>query len=185
MTVKSGIALLLSLLLLLTQNGCTAMLWSDENVAGFRQPAPDPDLHVFQSTQRNDFLVVYREQSESNERIQTRSYWLIKNNIRITRDQPPMFVSQKESRNLPAIPIFNTPPLNVETNNFYAVYGTNLTIALFSTNREVGTYTLPAYNKGRSTAEKIALTPLTVTADAAILAGICGLIILCAQASGN
>jgi hypothetical protein len=40
---------------------------------------------------------------------------------------------------------------------------------------------LPAYNKGRPVAEKIGLTPFTLTADAAILAAIAGLVILCAQ----
>ena len=159
------------------------MLWSDEDVAGFRQPAPDPNLRLFQSTKENDLLVVYREQSESSERIHTRAYWLNKNRIRITRAQPPIFTSKHASRNLTAIPVFNSLPPNAETNTtLCVVYGpSQQSFALFSTNQEVGAYTLPAYDKGRPVAEKIALTPLAMTADAAIVGAVVGLVILASE----
>lgn len=159
------------------------MLWSDENVEGFRQAAQNPDLRLYQSPEKGDFLVVYREQCERNERIRTRAYWLNQNRSRVTRNEPPRFVSQRDSRNLGVIPVFASLPENAETNgNLYAVYGANLqTFALFSTNREVGAYTLPAYNKGRPVAEKLALTPFTLTADAAMVAGVIALLILAAQ----
>jgi hypothetical protein len=185
MKVKSGVALLLFFPLLISQSGCTAILWSDEDFPGDREPAPDPKLRLYQATNQNDFLVVYREQSESNERTHTRAYWLIKNQIRITRNEPPIFASQHASRNLNVIPVYNSLPPNAKTNkNLYAVYGTNSkTFAIFSTNREVGSYPLPAYDKGRPLAEKIALTPLAMTVDAALAAAIIGLVILCAQNS--
>ena len=91
--------------LMFSQSGCTYMLWSDQNYESFHQPAPISDLHLYQSKKQNDVLVVYREQSERNEHVCTRAYWLNRNQIRVTRPSPPIFINKKAARNLPAVPI--------------------------------------------------------------------------------
>jgi hypothetical protein len=52
-------------------------------------------------------------------------------------------------------------------------------------NQEIGSYSLPIYNAQRPVAEKIALTPVTMTADAVIAAALAGLIFVCLSASSN
>lgn len=171
---------------MLSQSGCTYMLWSDQNYDAFRQPAPNPDLHLYESKKQNDILVVYKEQSERTERIHTRAYWLNKNQIRVTQQSPPFFISKKAAQNLAAVPVFDSMPTNqygIQT--FYALSGTNQSFTLYSGTHEVGAYTLPAYDAGRPIAEKIALTPVTMTADAAISAAVAGVILICLEASSG
>jgi hypothetical protein len=159
------------------------MLWSDENYEAFHQPAPIPDLHLYQSTKQNDVLVVYREQSERNEHVRTRAYWLNKNQIRVTRQSAPIFINKKTAKNLPAVPIFDLTPANDP--GIYALSGTNQSFMLFLNGRDVGSYSLPAYDAERPVGEKIALTPIAMTADAAIAAAVAGVIFLCLEASSS
>ena len=184
--VKFICSVVFPLLLMLTQSGCTYMLWSDENYEAFHQPAPNPDLHLYESKKENDILVVYKEQSERNEHIHTRAYWLNRNQIRVTRECPPIFTSKKAARNLPGIPFLDSMPTNeYNIQSFYALPGTNQSFALFRGEHEIGSYSLPAYDGERPVAEKIALTPVTLTADAAMAAAVAGLVILCLEASSN
>lgn len=171
---------------MLSQSGCTYMLWSDENYEAFRQPAPNPDLHLYESKKQNDILVVYKEQSERTERIYTRAYWLNKNQIRVTQQDPPIFTSKNAARNLPAVPILESMPTNqYGLQSFYALSGTNQSFTVYSGAREVGSYYLPAYDAGRPVAEKIALTPVTMTADATIAAAVAGVVFLVFAASSS
>ena len=173
-------------MLVLTQSGCTYALWTDQTYQGYHQPAPNSGLHLYQSKKPDDILVVYREQSESNEHVRTRAYWLNKNQIRVTHDSPPDFISQKKDRNLPAVPVFDSMPTNESAMpHFFALSETNQSFKLFSGEREVGSYHLPAYQAQRPVGEKVALTPVTMTADAAIAAAIAGIVILCLWASSQ
>lgn len=176
----------LSLLLVLTQSGCTYALWTDQDYEAYHQPAQNSDLHLFESQKKNDILVVYEEQSEHNEHIRTRAYWLTRNQIRVTRQSPPVFISKKVAQNLPAVPVFNSMPTNVDVaRGFYALYKTNQSFTVFSGKHEVGSYDLPAYAAKRPVGEKLALTPVTMTADAAIAAAVAGLVYLAIWASSQ
>jgi hypothetical protein len=84
-TVKYAARFLPLLLILFLESGCTYALWTNGNLEVYREPAQNPDLHVFQSEQRNDFLVVYKEQSERSDAIHTRAYWLNEGEARIER----------------------------------------------------------------------------------------------------
>ena len=171
---------------MLSQSGCTYMLWSDQNYEAFHQPAPNPDLHLYQSKKQNDILVVYKEQSERSERINTRAYWLNRNQIRVTRQSPPIFVSQRAARNLPAVPVFNSTPPNLDAvRSFYALSATTQSFRLFLPAGEVSSYSLPLYDAERPVAEKIVLTPVTMTADVAIAAAVAGVVFLCLEASSS
>jgi hypothetical protein len=178
--VKSGLSLVLMLSFLISQSGCTYALWNDGYLDVYKEPAPNPDLHLFHSQERDDFLVVYREQSDRSNAIRTRAYWLYSNQNRLNRELHPIFVSKKPTQNLPVIPVFSSWPDNADTNHsFYAVYGTNQTFTLFSGARSIGSYTLPAYPDRRSTAEKVALTPVTVTIDAVVITAAVVLVLYC------
>jgi hypothetical protein len=182
--VKFILGIFCPLLLMLSQSGCTYMLWSDENYEAFHQPAPNSDLHLYESKKQNDILVVYKEQSERNEHIHTRAYWLNRNQIRVTDQAPPFFINKKTARNLPAVPVFDSMPTN-RHESFYAVFGTNQSFTLFSGERELGSYTLPMYDAERPVAEKIAFTPVTMTADASIAAAVAGIVFLIFEASSS
>jgi hypothetical protein len=175
-TVKWAARVLPLLLILSLESGCTYSLWTDGNLDAYREPAPTPNLHLYQSQKKNDYLVVYNEYSERSDRTYTRAYWLNKNENRVEDKSIPAFAAKKSADHLPPVPVFYSVPQKPDLiHNLYAVCSTNEdTFALYSDNREIGSYELPFYKDRRGTAEKIALTPVTVTADAGIATGYVG-----------
>jgi hypothetical protein len=185
---KIVLPVFLSLVLVFTQSGCTYALWTDQDYERFHQPAQTSNLRLFESKKQNDILVVYKEQSEHNEQIHTRAYWLNRNQIRVTRGDNPIFTTEKTDRNLPAVPVFDSMPTNRNAiQSLYALCKTNQSFTLYSVTGEVGSYNLPAYEAKRPVSEKVALTPVALTADVAIAAAVAGVVVLClwAASQGN
>jgi hypothetical protein len=182
-TVKYTARFLPLLLILFLESGCTYALWTNGNLEAYREPAQNPDLHVFQSEQRNDFLVVYKEQSERNDAIHTRAYWLNEGEARIERQDAPHFVFKKQVRGLEPIPVYYATIGGMNTKpGLYAICDTNQTsFALFSNTHEIGSYRFPVYNDHWGTVEKTTLTPLAMTADTSVACGY----FLCKWAQGG
>lgn len=177
-TVKTGAVLLLSFLLLITQSGCTYVLWTNGNLEAYRVPAQNPNLRLYQSRQWNDVLVVYQEMSERNDAIHTREFWLNKNQKRIEELHTPSFVSKKSVRDLSPISVYSSMPGQTGEGT-YAVCETNaLAFTLYTAGRETGCYKLPVYNDGWGRIEKTALTPVAVSVDLTIAGGFVGLMYL-------
>ena len=172
--LKFAARLLAPLLVLTLQSGCvTYKLWTNGNLEAYREPAQNSNVRLFEDPQRNDFLVIYNEFSERNNAIRTRAYWLNESQRRLKRQRAPIFARASSSRNLTPVPVFcQAPPIANPDWKFYAVCETNQDMfALYSAGRKIGSYDLPVYNDGRGKYEKMALTPLFVTADLTIIGG--------------
>ena len=172
------------LALLVSQSGCTYALWTNGNLDAYREPMPDPSLHLYESRQSNDVLVVYQEISERNDAIRTREYWLNKNEKRIDNLHQPIFVSKKSARQLSPIPVYDSMPKDVGSKQgFYAVCETNQpAFTLYSGQQEIGDYKLPVYNDRWGYVEKTALTPITTSVDLTIVGGWIGILYLYSRA---
>jgi hypothetical protein len=179
-TVKLGLRFLPLLALLISQSGCTYALWTNGDLDAYKEPAQNPNLQLFESKQRDDYLVVYKEYSERRESTNTRAYWLNKNQYRVENQHAPSFAHKKEVDHLPVVPVFYSLPENLDFNGgLYAVCETNQqSFELYSDGREAGTYYLPVYKDKQGTVEKVALTPFAVSADVAIVGGCAGFIVL-------
>ncbi|MEJ0088329.1 MAG: hypothetical protein WDM80_01010 [Limisphaerales bacterium] len=158
-------------------SGCaTRALWDNGGLEACREPANPANLHLFESKQKNDLLVVYDEYSERSDKIKTRAYWLNENRTQSDQNRAPHFVNTSLIHDLPSIPVFHSVPR--ETNEllaFYAVIATNQqSFKLYYDNREIGSHSLPIYNDGRGKFEKTALTPVAVTADLTIVGCLLG-----------
>lgn len=176
------------LLLLLFGSGCTYALWTNGNLVAYKEPAQNPDLHLFQSRQRADFLVVYDEHSERTDTIHRRAYWLNSNQGRVEKQKAPAFARRGAARhlNLSAIPVFYSMPQSDFAGGIYAVCDTNKeSFALFSGHREIGSYDFPVYNDHWGNIEKAALTPVAVTADATVVGGVVALFYAYGRAEGD
>jgi hypothetical protein len=161
------------LLLLLLQSGCTYALWTNDNLVAYKEPAQNPNLRLFESTQRKDFLVVYQEHSERTDRIHNRAYWLNRNQTRVERQKAPIFARRNQARHLNAVPVFYSTPGPCLSRGIYAVCDTNQQrFTLFSGNHEIGSYDFPVYQDHWGNVERVALTPVAVTADTTVAAGI-------------
>jgi len=161
------------LLLLLLQSGCTYALWTNDNLVAYKEPAQNPDLHLFESTRQKDFLVVYDEHSERTDAIHKRAYWLNRNQTRVERQKAPIFARRNQARHLNAVPVFYSMPNVGLVKGVYAICDTNQeTFTLYSGNREIGPYDFPVYHDHWGNVEKAALTPVAVTADVTVAGGI-------------
>jgi hypothetical protein len=186
LTVKFAGLLLPLLLLMLLESGCTYALWTNGNLVDYKEPAPNPDLHLFESKQGTDYLVVYKEYSERTDSFHGRAYWLNKNQTRVERQKAPVFAGRKQTRKLTAVPVFYSMPQEEFTKGIYAVCDTNQqSFALFSGNRQVGSYDFPVYEDKLGNVEKVALTPLAVTADVSVAGAIVAVIVAYGWCEGD
>ena len=172
------VARLLPLLLLTFGSGCaTNALWNNGNLEAIKEPASNINLRLFDAKRQNDLLVVYDEYSERNDGIRTRAYWLNENETLVNQRLAPHFVNTNLIHNLPSVPVFHAsaPSETNLTQALYAIVATNQqSFTLYSGNREISSYDLPFYNDGKGRVEKIALTPIAVTADLTIVGGYIG-----------
>jgi hypothetical protein len=163
----------------LTSGCATNALWNKTQLDAWNEPASNANVHLFDASQRKDFLVVYDEYSERHDSIHTRAYFLNQNQGRVAQGQKPHFVSARASRKLSPVPIFQTLP---ESNTNFsqticAVISTNGQFFTIYSGKEKTDYNLPVYNDGQGQIDRIALTPIAVVADATIVGGV--LAVLC------
>jgi hypothetical protein len=167
---------LLPLLLLTMGSGCaTKALWNNGNLEAVKEPANSINLRLFDAKRQNDLLVVYDEYSERNDSVHTRAYWLNENEARVNQWYAPHFAKTNLMRDLPPVPVFYELASSERnlTQPLYATVATNKqSFTLYSGNHEIGSHNLPFYNDGKGRVEKIALTPIAVTADLTIVGGI-------------
>lgn len=185
LTVKFALRLWPLLLLPFFGSGCTYALWTNGNLDAYKEPALSPNLRLYESKQKNDILVVYKEYTERNNSTNARAYWLNKNDKRVENQYAPAFVRKRSANHLTPIPVFYSVPEKADlTRGSYAVCETNQqSFELFSNGREIGSFNLPVYKDRRGCIEKIALTPFAVSADVTVVASCAGIYYLYCRAA--
>ena len=186
-TVKYAARFLPLLLILFLESGCTYALWTNGNLDAYKEPAPNPNLRLYKSTQGDDVLVVYKEFSERNDATHTRAYWLNKNQKRVEKRHAPAFTRSRSIQGLQAIPLFGaTQTCEKYPQGAYAVYDPNvLSFTLYADGLETGSYALPVYNDHWGVVEKTALTPFAVSADVTIVGGCVAVLYAYSRAGAN
>ena len=171
----------------------TGRLWEHGDASDRSLPAPHPNLCLYETADRRDILVIYDETHDDSGVIRRRAYLLNANKARIDEGRGPRFVRVRHMDRLLTIPVESPAPL--QTNNdagaemraFLLADGRHFTIV--SQGAEAGEFYLPAYVSFSGRAGRIALTPLTVSADVVIygsIAAACAaLLLLAAQANSN
>ena len=107
---------LLAASLLLLAPGCetvekyslTHKVWTTEDWRAWSEPAPDPKLALFNHPSRRDVLVRYDALREDATAPETRAYLLQANQDRIEVGRNPHFVNPKLTKQLEAIPVFES-----------------------------------------------------------------------------
>lgn len=158
-------------------NGCaTQALWDNANLEAAKEPAGNVNLRLFAAKRPDNVLVVYDEYSERSDATRTRAYWLNENQARVAQRRAPHFTNSKAMRQLSPVPVFKSAP--GETNpvgTHFAIIETNRqSFILHGGDGRISRHDLPTYNDGNGRVEKIALTPVAVTADLTIVGGALG-----------
>lgn len=157
--------------------GCaTHALWAEANLGTWHQPSSDSALRLFRSGQPGELLVLYQESCEPHDARRTRAYLLYRNARRIERQKQPKFVKIDSARGLEPVPVYSAAnPSPLQAPPMYAILATNkLWFTLYSSGTFVGSYALPVYRDGMGKIERVALTPLAVSADVTMVGGAIG-----------
>ncbi len=157
------------LVALLASGWLTHRLWTESKLDEWNEPATNPNLRLFRADNSDRLLVMYDEFSERREVTQTRAYFLDEH----AKSPRPKFMDVRTASGLASVPFYSSPPTN-SAPSLFAVAGTDGGFTIFLNGKKSGSYSLPVYDDGVGRWEKIAWTPLAMTADLTIIGGAVG-----------
>jgi hypothetical protein len=152
---------LLFLMPLLT-GGCTNMLWQQTDWDC--HPAPNTPLQVYEAPRQKDLLIVYKEFSERTKTVQTRAYFLQKNQQQVVSREKPHFVSTNLTRRLTPVPVFQEPQTNFPPPLYVVVSPEKAAFTIYS-KQATNLYDLPWYPDSAGRLDRALFGPAAVTVD--------------------
>ena len=146
----------------------TYKLWGNDRLRSFCEPAPEPNLALFDAESRQDVLVAYDSLSDQCDDIQRRAYFLEANRAIIAARKKPHFVPPNRAAGMKVIPVIGGPE-SVMTNapGPFASFATTNKSA-FRLHRQgypPEVCELPVYDDHSATFTRVALTPFAVAGD--------------------
>jgi len=189
----SGLALILMLLLTgcasVREHSLTCKLWTEADFRSFNQPAPRPNLALYETTNHTEVLVQYDAVSEGSADVRRKTYLLQPDQAGIVMKQKPRFVKPSMAEGLKSIPIFpaEPAPTNVLVRPIpHAVAAPDSqNFTLYQDSRRGRSIGLPIYVEHSGTAARVALTPLAVGGDTIVVATVGAVVVVIALCWGN
>ena len=163
--------------LLLLGTGCqtvehyslTYRVWDNEDWRKFSEPAPNPNLALFEAPQRADVLVQYDALSEKRSTVKRRTYYLQQSQAHIAAGKKQKLVRPSVAGGMKPIAVLSTrgaltnPPPGLPV---YAVpTQEGLGFTLHRPTESEATVDLPVYAETAGTPTRIVLTPFAVAGD--------------------
>ena len=173
--MQRALQIVLLFLLPFFARGCmTQKLWTESGLDDWNEPAPAPNLHLFNDQRRHDLLVVYDEHSERQSATRARAYFLYQNQDLLAQHKRPHFVKPNLAKGMPAVPLFSFPSAGLYAGTCAVTETNSQNFTVLLNGHNLGTYELPVYNDGVGQAERVALTPVATTVDLTIIGGFLG-----------
>jgi hypothetical protein len=186
MQVKSSLTMVqfVAAGLLLLGTGCetvekyslTYRVWDKDNWRKFSEPAPNPNLALFDATNRADVLVQYDALSEKHSTVKRRAYYLQQNEARIATGTKPKWVKPSVADGMKSIPVLPTQgdSTNVpsELLSYAVVTEEGRGFTLYRPMESESPFDLPVYAETSGTATRIVLTPLAVAGDTVMVGAV-------------
>ena len=166
--------------------GCvTTKVWEQK---AFNVPAPKSQLKLSLAGGSGDMLVEYEEVNERSDQVRHRAYFLEANKRRVEKRRKPHFVDPKRYPDLLPVAVFSEPTpesaIHLYPSHLYATRKDNVFILHIGGN-DPTTHSLPVYFDGVTRTKQVLLTPPALLADASIVGGVVGYIILNAMAQSG
>lgn len=167
--VVAGLLLLLTGCKTVEKHSLTYRLWDNRDLSKWSEPAPNPNLAIYEATNDADLLVQYDALSEKHSAAKRRAYFLLRNEARIAAGKKPELVSvavadgMKPIAVLPTqVAVTNLPP---ELAAYAVVTNMGRGFTLYRPAQPAATFDLPVYAETSGTPTRIALTPFAVAGD--------------------
>ena len=173
---------LVGLVLLLT--GCetvekyslTYRLWDNEDLSKFSEPAPNPNLALFETSDPENVLVQYDALGEKHTAIARRSYYLWPNQARVAAGMKPRWVKPAGTEGAKPIPVISYPEdatnLPPEPTAYAVTTQEGRGFSLYRPDEPKKAFDLPVYPETHGTATRLALTPFAIAGDTVMVCGV-------------
>jgi hypothetical protein len=173
--LRNRICLAAGLLLLLTgcetveKHSLTYRLWDNGDLSKWSEPAPNPNLAIFEATNGTDLLVQYDALSENHSTVKRRAYYLLQNEARIAAGKKPKLVSLAVADGMKPIAVLPTQVAVTNLSPGLAAYAVvtkeGRGFTLYRPPQPAATFDLPVYAETSGTPTRIVLTPFAVAGD--------------------
>lgn len=147
----------------------TYRLWDNEDLRKWSEPAPNPNLALFEATNHADVLIQYDAFSEKHAAVTRHSYYLHLNQARIEAGTKPALLKPSAADGLKPIPVL--PGQGTLTNQalgllaYATVTREGRAFTLVHPPDPSTTFDLPVYADTSGTPTRVALTPFAVVGD--------------------
>ncbi len=183
----AAVRIVLGALLVMAGTGCafvrehsiTGTMWESPNFKQFAEPALPPQVALYERPSGGGVVVQYTEHSERHASLRSRAYVLSsENRDRTEAGKRPIFVSTNGLGALtPILPCADAAQCTNQaaSHTAYAVESDGKSFTLYRPRLVDGPYKLPVYPETMGHGLRVALTPLTITADVAIYGSVIGI----------
>jgi hypothetical protein len=147
----------------------TYRLWDNEDLRKWSEPAPNPNLALFEATNHADVLIQYDAFSEKRAAVMRHSYYLHLNQARIEAGTKPALLKPSAADGLKPIPVLPGPGTLTNQALGLPAYATvtreGRAFTLVHPPEPPTTFDLPVYADTSGTPTRAALTPFAVVGD--------------------
>ena len=163
--------------LLLLGTGCqtveqyslTYRVWDNDDWRKFSEPAPNPNLALFEASQRADVLVQYDALSEKRSTVKRKAYYLEQSQAQIAAGKKPQLVRPSAADGMKPIAVLSTPGAITNPPPGLPIYAVPTKegrgFTLHRPTESEATVDLPVYAETAGTPTRIVLTPFAVAGD--------------------
>ena len=167
----------------------TCRLWDNGELSKFSEPAPNPKLALFESTNHVDVLVHYDALSDKHSVVTRRSYCLRPNQATIEAGQKPKWAEPPAPAGLQFIPVLSSPAaatnLPPEQTTYAVPIQERRGFSLYRSGVSAETFELPVYEESSGMVVRVTLTPFAVTGDTLMLGAVAGVVGFCLWVQGG
>ena len=173
-------------LLLLVLSGCEAArkhsltyrLWTNGEMNSYCEPAGEPNLALFEATNRADILVLYNAVSEKHGGVHRRAYLLHRETSRVSKRKRPHFVNAEAARGQRPIPVLERTPADSAGDQTECAIPMRErgSFTLYRRGEKPSSYELPVYQERSGTFLRTALTPFAVAGDTVMVGGVAAVV---------
>lgn len=167
--VAAGLLLLLTGCETVEKHSLTYRLWDNGDLRKWSEPAPNPNLAIFEATNGTDWLVQYDALSEKRSAVQRLAYYLLQNEARIAAGEKPKLVKLAVADGMKPIAVLPTQLAVTTLTPGLAAYAVvtkaGRGFTLYRPPQPAATFDLPIYAETSSTPTRIVLTPFAVAGD--------------------
>jgi len=158
----------------------TYRLWDNGDLSKFSEPAPNPKLALFESTNHVDVLVQYDALSDKHSAVTRRSYCLRPNQATIEAGKQPKWAEPPAPTGLQFIPVLSSPAaatnLPPEQTTYAVTTQEGRGFSLYRPGVSAETFDLPVYPESSGMVVRVALTPFAVTGDTLMVGAVAGVV---------